>query len=50
MPTKAQFRMTLVVFVAGTAALSLLRLWAARHAATDGGFLGTTADAVQATI
>lgn len=49
MPTKAQFRMTVMVFVAGTATLSLLRLWAARHS-TKTGALGNVADAVQVAI
>ena len=45
MPTRSQFRMTIVVVTLWTAAMMLPRLWAARHAA-EGDRLETLADAI----
>lgn len=51
MPTRANFRATLMILVAFSAAMTLPRVWAARHSVTDSGnALGTVADAIQATI
>lgn len=49
MPTKAQFRMTLMTVVGFSMAACLVRLWAARHS-THSGLDGLVADAANATF
>lgn len=49
MPTKAQFRMTLLVVVGSMFAMSLPRIWAARHSSSDG-IDGLVADTVNVAI
>jgi hypothetical protein len=48
-PNKATFRLMLMVFFGGSLAMTLPRLWAARHSTHDGP-LGLIGDAVNATI
>ena len=45
MPTRSQFRLTLVMLVAWSAAMCWPRLWAARHAA-EGDAFEAVADAI----
>lgn len=49
MPTKAQFRMTVMVVVGSMFAMALPRLWAARHASSDK-IDGLVADTIQVAI
>lgn len=49
MPTKAQFRMTLMVVVGAAFAMALPRIWAARHSSSDG-VDGLVADTIQVAI
>lgn len=49
MSPKAQFRMTLMVVVLTMGAMSLVRVWAARHA-THSDWTALPADAIQAAI
>lgn len=49
MPTKAQFRMTIITLVGFTAAMALVRLWAARHSTKDD-LLGLVADGVNVAV
>lgn len=49
MPTRAQFRLDVMVVVLTLAAMTLPRLWAARHS-THSGIDGTIADAIQVAI
>lgn len=49
MPTRSQFRATLMIMVAFSAAMSLPRVWAARRS-VDNDALGTVADAIQVAI
>ena len=49
MPTRSQFRLTLTMLVAWTAAMTWPRLWAARHAA-EGDRLEFVADAINVAV
>ena len=49
MPTKAQFRLTLMVVVGSMFAMALPRIWAARHADSDS-LDGLVADTIQVAI
>ena len=49
MPSRSQFRATLMILVAWTAAMALPRVWAARHATLDDG-LSPVADAINAAV
>ena len=51
MPTKAQFRLMLMVYVGASAAMILPRMWAARKAAEkDTGVDAVAANAIQAFV
>jgi hypothetical protein len=48
-PNRATFRLMLMVVIGVQAAMTLPRLWAARHSTHDGA-LGVIGDAVNATV
>jgi len=49
MPTKAQFRLNLMMYVLLSGAIILPRLWAARHV-NDGGAVGTVSQSVNGLV
>lgn len=49
MPSRSQFRATLMILVAWSAAMALPRVWAARHA-TKNDSLAPLADAIQVAV
>lgn len=49
MPSRSQFRATLMILVAWSAAMALPRLWAARHSAQNDG-LTPVADAINVAV
>lgn len=49
MPTKAQFRLVLMVYIGASLAMTLPRLWAAKHSVNDG-VEGVAANAINGMV